>query len=448
MPINTRDGFLTKDSKLVNCYFEPIDGQRTGIVKRPGLVVNAISTPVGTGLGNYAWNSDIYEVRGTAIYKNGVSLGTVNATGGKYYFAQTGDGTKLVFKNTTNAYFVTTGGTLTAITSPNYPTTTVPGIVYMDGYIFVMTPLGQIYNSDLEDPTTWGALNFITAETEPDNGVAITKHMNYVVALGQWSIEFFYDAANAPPGSPILPADNAFTELGCANGDSVVATSNTIFWISRTKDASEAVHMLNGFQPVKISTDAIDRIVQQADISKVYSFAFQIQGHYFYVLTFPNSNITIAYDVATKSWSQYTATDSLGVETYLPVVSYADTGTDYLQHESNGLSFSANPLVYQDAGNPISTRVVTDIFDGGTNQTKFMHRLELIGDTVSSTIKERHSDDDYQTFSSYRDIDLSTQRKQAYRYGKFRRRSFEFLHTANTPLRLEFAEIDLEVGTS
>ena len=68
--------------------------------------------------------------------------------------------------------------------------TTVPGIVYLDSYFFVMDTNAVIYNSALNDPTSWDALDIITAEKEPGAGVALAKSQSYVIALKEWSTEF------------------------------------------------------------------------------------------------------------------------------------------------------------------------------------------------------------------------------------------------------------------
>ena len=81
-----RDATTTKDSRLVNCYLELIREGEPAVVKRPGLSINT-SVGAGLGLGIYQWLNDLYEVRNTSLYKNGVLVGTVNGTGGQYYFA-------------------------------------------------------------------------------------------------------------------------------------------------------------------------------------------------------------------------------------------------------------------------------------------------------------------------------------------------------------------------
>ena len=86
--------------------------------------------------------------------------------------------------------------------------TTVPGIVYLDSYFFVMDTNAVIYNSALNDPTSWDALDIITAEKEPGAGVALAKSQSYVIALKEWSTEFFYNNGNSP-GSPLEPVLSA-----------------------------------------------------------------------------------------------------------------------------------------------------------------------------------------------------------------------------------------------
>ena len=102
--------------------------------------------------------------------------------------------------------------------------------------------------------------------------------------------------------------------------------------------------------------------------------------------------------------------------------------------------------VYNDAGAPIYYRIVTDIIDGGTTKRKFFQRVEIVGDKVPATMNIRHSDNDYQSYSPYRAVNLDKIRPQIYQTGAARRRSWEFLCTDNQPLRLQAAEVDFDIG--
>lgn len=184
--------------------------------------------------------------------------------------------------------------------------TTVPGIVFLDGYFFVMDENAVIYNCDLNTPDSWNALNFITAMIEPGAGVAIAKSQNYVIAMKSWSTEFFYDAANTN-GSPLSPVLNAFTLVGCASGQSVASIDGTIAWVSKTKQKGRAVHVMNGLQQQKVSTPDVERILNNDSLSNVYAYGLKISGHAFYVLGLVNSNLTLVYDMTSQTWAIWTS---------------------------------------------------------------------------------------------------------------------------------------------
>lgn len=193
-------------------------------------------------------------------------------------------------------------GTITAVGGA----VTVPGIVSLDQYFFVMDTNGIIYNSGLGDATTWNALDFITAMIEPGSGKAIAKSQNYVIAFKEWSTEFFYDAANAV-GSPLSPVGNGFNLIGCANGDSVANLDGILFWVSQTRQKGRGVHMMQGLDSQLISTPDIERILNISTLATVYSFGVKIAGHSFYVLTLVDQNITLVFDLVTKTWAQWSS---------------------------------------------------------------------------------------------------------------------------------------------
>lgn len=184
--------------------------------------------------------------------------------------------------------------------------TTVPGVVYMDGYFFVMDTNGVIYNSGLNDPLTWGAADFITAAIEPGAGVAIAKSQNYVVALKEWSTEFFYNAGNSP-GSPLSPSISAFTLIGCASGDSVASLDDNLYWVGKARQKGPGVYRMKGLQQEKVSYPDIDRILSADGLSSIYAYGVKIAGHSFYVLGLKTVGITLAYDATSNYWAQWTS---------------------------------------------------------------------------------------------------------------------------------------------
>lgn len=89
----------------------------------------------------------------------------------------------------------------------------------------------------------------------------------------------------------------------------------------------------------------------------------------------------------------------------------------------------------------IPLRWRTNRLDNGTNIAKFLSRIEAIGDQVSGSLWCRYSDDDQETWSFFRQIDLSLTRPRAGRLGSYRRRTWEFLYISRQHFRLEGMEI-------
>lgn len=398
----------------------------------------------------------------------------------------------------------------------NYPTETVRGVVYLDGTYYVMTPQGSIYGSAINNPLSWSALNVIQSQMSSDNGVCLTKQGNLILAFGENSSEFFYDAGN-PVGSPLLPYSSSFLELGCAHANTVSQTDNSTFFIGVSKQKGRGLYTLEGTQSKYLSNPFIDRLLNYDDLVECTGTCLKLSGHTFYLLHLPTSNITLVYDMTSNEWATWTLSkastpktvttgvssgydltlsipahgykdgDLVVLEGFTPdtiddtytinvldvnsivintslvptvygtaynyvnepftIASYASgANLDMIQDSTTGNIYSLDNQTYVDAEGPIDVLLRTFKFDSGDNNTKFISALELIGDKVESTAYVRYTNDDYQTWSKYRPVNLNAQRSILNRLGKARRRAFEIRHHDNTPLRLEALELSATQG--
>ena len=331
----------------------------------------------------------------------------------------------------------------------------ISGCVFLDNYTFIGTSNNRIYNSALGDPTTWDALDFLSFEQTTDILVNIVKHLNYLVAFGSNSTQFYYDAGNAS-GSPLGVAQSYTSEIGCATGDSVVATDNTVIWMGLSKTHGRSMYMMDGVSPIKISTNNIDKFLEADNLSRVTAFCYKFNGHTLYIMTLHNTNQTLVYDIMAKQWYRWTQyaiasndqpNPGTYVESYFRPSFFADvTGIPYMLDDDTAKLYYPSTTTYQDDGQPIYCRTVTDIIDNGSTKRKFYGRLEIIGDKVAGIMQVRHSGDDYNSWSNYRSVDLNASRSQVYLSGADRRRAWEFLCTSNVPLRLDGAEVDFRIG--
>lgn len=431
----------------------------TGYVSAPtcAIVKPSTKTPTGTGTSTeftitVSDATGIYigmDVTGTNVGSsakvtavNGlivtVDVANAGAVSGTITFTDNGSGGSLT-------------PTLNAFPAGPY----VSGVVYLNNYIFLGTATNRIYSSAVGAPTDWSALDYVTFEQTADILVGIAKHLNYLIAFGAASIQFFYDAGTGI-GSPLGLAQSYTSEIGCASGDSIVATSNTVLWIGTSKTYGRSVYIMDGVSPVRISTHNIDKHLAADSLEEVSAFCYTINGHTLYILTLHESNKTLVYDINEKMWYTWTQwamasedqpNPGTYYESYFRPTFYAQVnGVPYMLDDDTAELYQLDVDTYQDDGEDIYCRTVTDISDNGTTKRKFYGRLEIIGDKVVGTMQIRHTGDDYNTWSSYREVNLNASRSQVYLSGADRRRAWEFLVTSNCPLRLDSAEIDFRIG--
>ena len=444
-----RDDSSAKDAKLVNCYVEKSPDGDYWVYKRQGLSEDTdLSRPsAATGRGMFNWRGSVYTIFNGDLFKNGVDIGNVANSGMYTFSASLGATPTLFIKNTTNAY-VWDDATLTAVADPQYPSTTVPGSAYLDATTYVMTEAAAIQGSDLNDPINWDVLNTITAQIEPDAGVAIAKQLVYVVVLKEWTTEVFYDAAN-PTGSPLGTVQGAKVSYGCVNGASVQSIDDILLWVSTTRSAQAQVIMMQGLKAEVVSTPPIERLIDNVSFTTMYSWLIKDEGHTFYVFTSVEANVTLVFDIRERAWFQWT--DSSG--NYFPICasSYRTAGQQHLvQHISNGKVYLVDREYYTDAGTGIPVNVYTPNWDAGLDRNKQCTMLRVLADQqTGSTLYVRTNDEDYAAdkWTKFRPVDLGMKRPFLANLGTFRRRAHNFYHNSNTPLRLKAIDLQLDLGT-
>lgn len=446
VPTANRDNSTDKDARIINGYTERDQSGEIQVYKRPGYLVYA-AIAAGTGRGIFYWQGSIYSVFAGSLYKDGINKGAVDATAGSFYTFSSclGSTPKLFLQNGVEGYYYDDGGGLVNVVDADYPATTVPGVVYLDGTLYVMTPGGYINGCDIEDPSSWDPLNSILAQIEPDPGVALHKQMSYVVAFKGWSTEVFYDATNAT-GSPLGRVEGAKVSVGSRHARSCQDLDGTLIWISTSRTGSCSVHSMTGVKASDISTPAVTRLLQGSDYTTVYSWSMSFNGHKFYVVTLVVSNLTLAYDLKEQQWFRWTDTDG----NYIPIVASASNSSTsiILQHESNGNLYVVTENTFSDDGDVFTFEIFTPIFDGGTRVGKTVHMLEVIADQANSgNVEISFSDDDYQTFSDPREIDLLESRVREPDWGTFTRRAHHIKNRDNRPLRIKAIELTMELGS-
>lgn len=174
---------------------------------------------------------------------------------------------------------------------------------FMDTYaIFNRHGTNQFYISGSNE-ITFDALDFASAESNYEPIVRHVVNHDELILFKKTVTEIWRSTSN--PDFPFARDKNASIEQGCAAADSVASMDNSVFWLGNNTEGAGIVWRLNGYTPLRVSTDALEyAIAGYGDISDATGYAYQQEGHTFYMLTFPSGGATWCYDAATQLWHQ------------------------------------------------------------------------------------------------------------------------------------------------
>jgi hypothetical protein len=174
---------------------------------------------------------------------------------------------------------------------------------YLDGYFLFTRPLtDQFYLFQSGNPP-YDALDTASAEGAPDKLVALAILHREVWLLGTTTMEVWYNAGTAD--FPFARMQGGVIDTGCLAPHSVAIMNEQLYWVGGNQRGGAVVMRAKGYMPEPISTHAVSAALQgYARVDDALAYTYQQDGHAWYILTFPEANVTWAFDAATELWSE------------------------------------------------------------------------------------------------------------------------------------------------
>lgn len=178
-------------------------------------------------------------------------------------------------------------------------------ITYQDGYGILPRPNStQWYITDLFDFAAIDPLEFASANTSEDYLITAISRAQELFLIKRNSTEVWYDTGNAD--FPFERRQTLVLRYGIAAAYSLVRMDNTILiWLGRNEHSQIVVVMVNGYETEIVSDEGVDFAISNYEtVDDAFAFAYEMDGHLFYVLTFPTADRTWVLDLTTQSWHE------------------------------------------------------------------------------------------------------------------------------------------------
>lgn len=278
-------------------------------------------------------------------------LGAVNSTRTPCYMVDNGN--QILLVDGTEDGFKITLSTLEYLPVSNPAFYGATRIAEVDGYIILNRPGTKQWYISLFSDIDFDSLDFASKIGSADLLVAPGVTRRNVFLFGEQTTEVWTNTGGAAFTFSRIPG--AFIQFGCKAPHSICEADGSLYWVSQSPQGECMVLRTENYDRARISTHAIESELQQyARVDDAIGYVHQMDGHYWYVLTFPTASKTWVFDLATQQWHE---------RAYL-----AESG-DLIRHRGNcfafwngkhivgdfedGRLYELSLDVYNDAGNEI-----------------------------------------------------------------------------------------------
>jgi hypothetical protein len=367
-------------------------------------------------------------------------------------------------------FTIALGGTAPFLISQSFGTIQPTSITVMDGYPVVTnglysqkaghpTPFGPfglgdtVSSGDFGTYTFSNALAFGTVVDEPELLVGIRQHLQQLFIFGYNATRCWQDVGNFP--FPFAPIEGATFEIGCASNLSIAELASSLFWIGRDARGSAVCYKTQGYNGVRVSTPAVEAVWQSyATVSDSVAYSIQVNGHWWYVVSFLDANATWVYDVTAEMWFEWQGpTGGLALPVYHVFDEFSQVHIG-CGGDATGNVYTLSTNVYTDNSLPI-TRSRTAPHLSQEMLDVFYQQFQMdvqVGDASPRTYMVSWSNDGGNTYSP--PVAITTQagnflsRVRLLGTGYSRNRVFRVTTTDALPQAWIAAWLELEAGTT
>lgn len=350
--------------ELINFYPQKdqnkADGERGQWALYPteGLTLLQTMPNNQTIRGMYTPNATIlFIVAGNILYSvtsptaTPVFVGTLATSSGVVYMSD--NVTSLYIVDGANRYSCTiTGAGFATLPTTDGAFSGATRCDYVDDFIVYNNPNTQQWGCTSAASTASPALSFSSKDSASDKIVSLIVDRRQVLLIGERTTEQWINVGAFP--FPFNRIPGVSMQHGCAAANSVTLFGESTAWLAQDAAGAPSVIAMNGYQPQRISTHAVENDIAGGVISDAIGFRYRLNGHDFYFLTFPTQDKTWVFDLTASEWHKRAWVDSSNVlHRHRANCFVYFQGKNIVGDWQNGNIYFLDPANATDNGNPI-----------------------------------------------------------------------------------------------
>lgn len=307
-PSEPLDDRKTSSQRSINLYMSSVDGggeEKAFVLESAPGLTELVEMPatvrgwvVARGVWYVAAGDTLYTLAADGTYSD---VGTLNTSSGYVSMREMRD--QLVIVDGSSGYvFNLDTQAFSRITDPDFEGS--DWVEDLDGYaVFVAPNTERFYISAIDDASSMDALDFSSADSQPDNIITHRVVRRELLLMGSRSIETWINSGD--PDFPFARYNSTPIDVGVVGKRAAVNAADSLYWVGVTGRGAAYVYELQGHQPIRISTQAVEEsLATSADISACTMWTYQDSGAEFVGVQAPGVPTTWVFDVATRKWHE------------------------------------------------------------------------------------------------------------------------------------------------
>lgn len=342
--------------RAINLYIRGVEGlgedKPVVLDSAPGLssLVDLGASIRGTYNAGGRWfvaaGASLYEMTTAGAY---TLRGTLASTVG-YVSMKHGRDQLVIVDGSSGYVFNMNTDAFAAITDPDWRGSDM--VDELDGYfVFVEPGSDQFYISAIDDGSNLDALDFSSADTNPDDIIAFKVRKRELHLFGELSTEIWINSGDAD--FPFSRYNSTPIDIGIVGKRALCSAADTIVWVGKTDRGQGYVYRMDGHQPVRISTQAVEEALNDSsDLTACTMWTYHVEGNEFVCINAPGLETTWCYDFSSGQWherGEYVAGawTPLRVEqlTFVAGTHYAAAGTVLYTMSKDVYTVGGSPIV-------------------------------------------------------------------------------------------------------
>jgi len=254
---------------------------------------------------------------------------------------------------------------------------TDPGVVpadrlaFIEGWIIANQTGTRTFITNGPTPytNTFPGSFFALKDSSTDNLITIFENDRELWLIGERTSEVWFSAGGANFNFARVPGVGP--QIGCSAVHSITRMGQSLVWLEKNEQGENIVIATNQYSWERISTHAIEHAIASYPlVSDAIGYAYEEEGHMFYVLTFPTADQTWVFDG--------TASKNLGKMCWHQRLSYDPVAGVYHRHPGNCYVDFQNLRLIGDYQNGFVSRMSRSIYTENGNPLRAQRRSKHV----------------------------------------------------------------------